>query len=948
MNSRLNSIDRIAKVLGSLEHYLKLKSGQNLNDAAGLAEDFCVPLLNLVYGYDLKNVNLEVCNAAGIDLLDRGHRLAVQVTVNDTTEKIRETHRGVTKSSLAKEFDKVIIFFLVRKAPAEPESSSKFTPCTSHCITSLDLDSLLSEIRGLEVDKQEAVADLLEKEWGNPQYQWNRDTRISNLPFDPLGPLFIGREVFLGKLRQALGDGKPAVIKSVQAIHGMGGVGKTRAAIEYAWQHQNDYQALLFVSADSPEALHRNLATLCGLEILNLPEQAASETEVQVNAVLKWLRENHGWFLIIDNADTRDTQAAIRKLATPLRHGHLIVTSRLADWPTGFSTLELDVLSPDDSVKLLLDHTAGCRRLEPDEATAAAEIARLVDGLALALEQAAAFIRETRCSFSRYLEKWQQAETNLHQEYQIKGVDDYHRQHPKLPRSLWVTFDTSFSQLTHEARQLLNILSWLSPEPMPVNALDQLKAIPDAADTLAKLDALHLIRRAADGQSFTVHRLIQEIVRRQQQPKSESLMQALVWVNNLYPDDSDDVRNWDRLVPLISHAIATATFADDRNIANPTSRLFNQVSLLLGACANYHSAERLIRRALNIDEQNFGPLHHIIAIGLNNLAQLLKTTGRFGEAEQLMRRALYINEQCFGSNDLSVAINLNNLAALYLATNRLNEAESLFQRALAIYEHSEPNHPNATACLSNLAQIFQATNRLAQAELFLRSSLIIHEKKFEKNHPTIATSLNNLASLLQATNRTTEAEPLMRRAIAIDEQCFGQDHPTVATDLNNLAQLLSINKRFAEAEPLMRQALVIDEKKLGPNHPSVATDLNNLAQLLKETNRLIEAESLMRQALTIYEQNPELDHTDVAIVLNNLASLLKATNRLAEAEPLMRRNVEILLKFSATTGHPHPYLQVGLSNYYGLLMAMGHTEEQVRQKISALLAAHGIAKDRIA
>jgi hypothetical protein len=75
------------------------------------------------------------------------------------------------------------------------------------------------------------------------------------LPYTSLGTLFQGRDEFLAELRQHLTAEGPVVIKGKRTIHGMGGVGKTRAAIEYAWKHANDYRALLFISADTPEAL---------------------------------------------------------------------------------------------------------------------------------------------------------------------------------------------------------------------------------------------------------------------------------------------------------------------------------------------------------------------------------------------------------------------------------------------------------------------------------------------------------------------------------------------------------------------------------------------------------------------------------------------------------------------------------------------------------------------
>ncbi len=334
----------------------------------------------------------------------------------------------------------------------------------------------------------------------------------------------------------------------------------------------------------------------------------------------------------------------------------------------------------------------------------------------------------------------------------------------------------------------------------------------------------------------------------------------------------------------------------------------------------------------------------LVSWALNDHAQLLQATNRLAEAEPLMRRALAIDEASFGPDHPEVAIALNNLAVLLQHTNRFADAEPLIRRALAIDEASfGPEHPNVAIRLSNLAHLLQATYRHAEAEPLMRRALAIDEASFGPEHPNVAIRLNNLAHLLQATNRHAEAEPLMRRALAIDEASFGPDHPTVAIRFNNLAHLLQATNRLDEAEPLMRRALAIDKTAFGPDHPTVAIRLNNLAHLLQATNRLDEAEPLMRRALAIDETAFGPDHPNVATDLNNLAKLLQAIHRLAEAEPLMRRHLEIFLKFTAATGHPHPNLSAAVSNYAGLLEDMGDTEDQARTKISVLIAEYGLS-----
>jgi tetratricopeptide (TPR) repeat protein len=346
--------------------------------------------------------------------------------------------------------------------------------------------------------------------------------------------------------------------------------------------------------------------------------------------------------------------------------------------------------------------------------------------------------------------------------------------------------------------------------------------------------------------------------------------------------------------------------------------------------AKYRAAVKTFRKALAVKGEDAALLGWLTA-SLHELAD-------WTEAEPLMRRALAVSEKSFGTEHPVVAVSLNNLAQLLKATNRLAEAEPLMRRALAIDETSFGNErPNVAIRLNNLAQLLQDTNRLAEAEPLMRRALVIDEKSFGNEHPKVAIRLNNLALLLHATNRLAEAEPLIRRALAIDEKSLGPEHPNVARDLNNLAQLLQDTNRLAEAEPLMRRALAIDEKSFGAEHPTVARDLNNLATLLQDTNRLAEAEPLMRRALAIDEKSFGNEHPKVAIRLNNLAQLLKATNCLAEAEPLMRRALVIVLEFRRSTGHEHPNQAAAVKNYRQLLKQMGKSDVEIQAMIESLM-----------
>ncbi|HXU29756.1 MAG TPA: tetratricopeptide repeat protein [Thermoanaerobaculia bacterium] len=640
-----------------------------------------------------------------------------------------------------------------------------------------------------------------------------------------------------------------------KAIHGLGGVGKSRLAIEYAWRYAAEYSAVLFVGAGSPADLRRNLAALN--KVLDLPEREAIDEEIQVEAVLRRLGEQPGWLLVLDNVDTKESAAAVDTLIPRLQGGDVLMTGRLAHWGAEVEPIELDVLEEEAAVAFLLGRTEGRRRTANDDTVQARALAREVGCLPLALEQAGAYIAERKLTFEGYLKEW-----HSRHEQVLTWFDS---QVSHYPASIAVTWQTSVDRLTAPARRLLERLAWLGPEPIPESLLDvpipcesslwarflrRILLRPNRCDSLRVLHSAlvdlatySLVTRADEAPTFTIHRLVQDVTRRSLRdvPGNQPLSEALGWVNAAFLGDPQDVRSWPTLDSLSPHARAVAAFADSAKIADPTALLMNQLGILYFGKALHSEAEPLMRRALAIDEVSFGTDHPNVAIRLSNLAWLLKETNRLSEAEPLMRRALAIDEASFGADRSRVAVELNNLALLLQATNRPSDAEPLMRRALAIDEVSfGTDHPNVAIRLSNLAMLLKATNRLAEAEPLMRRALAIGEASFGADHPNVAIRLNNLAQLLQATNRLVEAEPLMCRALAIDEASFGTDHPEVATALNNLAMLLKATNRLAEAEPLMRRALaiVLDfARQTGFEHPRRQLFAGNYQILLQEMGK---------------------------------------------------------------------------------------------------------------
>jgi len=335
-------------------------------------------------------------------------------------------------------------------------------------------------------------------------------TKPRNLPFASLGGLFAGRDEDLADLDTALLGAKGAPV----ALHGLGGLGKTRLAIEYAWSREAVYSALLFVSASDGAALNAGFAGLTAFENLDLPEKEARDDATKITAVLRWLETNPTWLMILDNVDDKNAVSAVAKLMPRLKGGHVVITARASNFPAGVRKLEVSTLDENAAAQFLLDRTDLDRSKSKDDASLAGRLARELGGLALRLEQAGAHIATDHIGLARYLKLWSESRDELlgWTDETLTGSE----------RNLATTWAASVARLSAGSRQLLERLAFLAPDPVPDLLLDV--PVPgEASDTdvyeaRSGLYSYSLVSRvtAEDGgaSGFIVHRLVQDFARR--------------------------------------------------------------------------------------------------------------------------------------------------------------------------------------------------------------------------------------------------------------------------------------------------------------------------------------------------------------------------------------------------------------------------------------------------
>jgi tetratricopeptide (TPR) repeat protein len=713
-------------------------------------------------------------------------------------------------------------------------------------------------------------------------------------------PWYTGREPDLQAIHRVLTATKAA------ALTGIGGIGKTQTAIEYAHRHRADYKAVFWSRADRDAPLLSGFAALA--HTLDLPERNEKEQSVVAGGVTRWLAANSQWLLLLDNVDTVEDLNLVRRLIPSVSGGyggHVLITTRLHATGGIAGAVEINRMEPQDGALLLLRRAGLIQRKAPLEAAleadrmTASRITNELDGLALALDQAGAFIEEMPSTPAEYLDLYLTEGARLR-----KRRGEMAAEHP----SVTVTFSLAFSGLAERhsaAADLLRVCAFLAPDAIPEEIfthggaklgepLGRLATKPlDFAEAIRDAGRFALIRRDASMKSLHMHRQVQEVLKDEMDEASRHLWAERVVATTAYIFPDPQFRNWPQCERLLPHARAAS-----RQIAEPggfeAAILLYKTASYLSDRAEYGEAEPLYLRALAIYEKALGPTHLETATCLNRLAMLYTRQGRYEEAEPLYQRVLATREKALGPDHPDTGISLNNLAVLYHDQERYKKAEPLYRRALAIWENTlGPEHADTATCLDNLAELYRAQVRHEEAEPLYLRALAIHENALGPDDPAIATSLSNLALLYIDQDRYDEAEPLHRRALTIREKALGPDHPDTGISLDNLASLCDRQSRLEEAEPLYLRALVIYENALGPDHPATANCLNNLALHYYYQGRYEDTEALYRRTIAIREKALGPDHSRTGKSLQNLASFYYTQGRYDEAEPLYRRALAI-------------------------------------------------------
>jgi tetratricopeptide (TPR) repeat protein/transcriptional regulator with XRE-family HTH domain len=620
---------------------------------------------------------------------------------------------------------------------------------------------------------------------------------VWNVPYRR-NPFFTGREDVLQRLSDAFTTGKRVVL--TQIISGLGGIGKTQIAVEYAYRHRDEYQFILWVRAATPDLPLTDFAAFASL--IYLPENVEQDQQKVVVAVIHWLENHTSWLLVLDNAEDFDM---ITNFLPNSGSGHILVTTRAHSTGSIASGIELKIMDKEESILLLLRRAkilasdASLDQSTLEDRARAEVIVQMMGGLPLALDQAAAYIEETGCGLAGYPLVYSNRRKEL-----LQRRSTFPSDHPASVATTWSLSFQEVEQTNPAAADLLRLGAFLAPDAIPEEIItlgvDDLGPLlgPIATDPFALNDAFEtlqkysLVRRYPDENMFSIHRLVQAVLKENMDYSSQRIWaeRTVQAVNHVFP--TAEFATWIQCQRLLPHAQVCAALIEQWAMAFPeVTRLLRRTGYYLFERARYGEAEPLYQHALAFNEKTLGPEHPETATSLNDLAQLYQARGQYDLAEPLYQRALLIREKVLGLEHPETAATLNDQAQLYQVLGNFAQVEPLYQRALAIrIKVLGPEHPTTATSLHALAELYRGQSKFTQAEPLYLQALLIREKLLGPEHPTTASTLRDLARLYQAQSRYDLAEPLYQRSLAIFERVLGAEHPYTISTLENYADLL--------------------------------------------------------------------------------------------------------------------------------------------------------------
>lgn len=780
---------------------------------------------------------------------------------------------------------------------------------------------------------------------------------------------FTGRAETLELLRDKLSGGGAVIV--AQALYGLGGVGKTQLALEYAHRFMADYDLIWWVPAERAEEISLSLADLARRMDLRVGDNVAEAAE----AALEELRKDTipRWLLIFDNADNpKQLESWL-----PMGSGHVIITSRNQAWTNTADLLEVDVFSREESVAHLMRHVP---HLDPGDAD---RVAEALGDLPLAIEQASAWLEQTGMRAQAYVAELSTRATRI---LALNQPSDY-------PTPVVATWNMSFDRLRDHspaAVRLLQILAFCSPGPISMNLLYSeetiLSLLPyDQALSerlmlgriIRDISRFALVKVDQGSNSLQIHRLVQAVIRAQmtedEQTEAQHELHKILVGARPRQGETDDPQNWatyeiiwphlgpsraeecndartrQLLIDWVRYQWKVGEYETCLNLANRLEATWSrqlgaddqQTLLLRFHIANVMRSQGRFREARDLDEavlnrqrEVLGHDHPHALMTAGSLAADHRALGDFKEALERDRQTYASFKDQFGEDYPRTLMAAFNLAISYRLNGDYTAAFNLDQDTLERRRVVlSADHPYTLGTAANVAQDMRAEGAFRESAGLLRTTLDRYREVLGEEIVDTLRAATSLAVSLRKAGEQAEAMKLAQDTYSRYIRRYGSQSPEARMCALNLACDYAAGGDFPRALDLALDVKGALTSGLGEDHPNTLVAANNLACYLRAVGRFGEALALAEDATTRMRRTLGEEHPMSLSAAINLSNCLADARNLTEAESIQRDTLALLIR---VLGPEHPDSLVCQANLAMALRDAGRSEEAEELAASVL------------
>lgn len=725
------------------------------------------------------------------------------------------------------------------------------------------------------------------------------EIKLSPTPYDPRNSVFfvpypqkgnqvIGREEALQAVHEQLTKGRRTAIGQTAAFQGLGGLGKTQLAVEYAYRYKNEYpNGVIWLNAD--QNIDAQLTEIAVAAKWIAPE---SEHNYKLDIARQRLRAYSDCLIVFDNLEE---QTAIKDyLPESQANPHILVTSRTEQ--PGFTPVPLELLNKELSLKLLLQE-AGREPKTKDEIDAAREIAETLDGLPLALELAGAYLR------LRHTVNLQQYRDLLKKNLKDALLGKLLVSFTKHETDLYSTLKINEEIFADEPRlrDILDLLTWSGPAPMGISLLCALLEIKDSIELTNALSlgtTLRLLQKSADTESYAVHRLVREVRR-----EDIHLNERKEWINSIcqrlgvwfqarkenftdlpqFEAEIDHLRSWQE------HAL---TFVPEH-----ASRLTWLQGYPPYHRGRYSEAKEWVNKAFGLFKQRQENDLELQANLLLDLGATYSMHGDFKNALDNNERSLIIRQEIFGQRHPDTASSFNSVGAAYGNSGDYKRNLEYAEKALTIrQELFGEHHPYTASSFDSVGTAYSNLGDYKRHLEYAEKALAIRQKLFGERHPDIASSFYSVGGAYGNLGDYKHCLEYAQKALEIRKELFGESHPRTASSFDIVGRAYINAGDHKPGLEYVEKALRIRQELFGEYHPDIATSFDSIGVTYEKMSNNKQAKEFLEKAFKLRQQLFGDQHPGTVFSAHQLAVTLYKMGRGIQAFQLLDKFLSLLPK----------------------------------------------------